>query len=263
MVNFHSTIQIYISLYEIIKFWIEWLNFHYYIMLSWAHLNQRRNWIFLCGKCPLSVCPSVRPRPYIFNFSHFLFLQPPNLRPQLFLYESLRSVVSFYAIWNPKWLSWPLIDRNIFDFFSRTAACEVGRLAENVSLGVSGSVVVYSNRFEIQHGCPSFWLAETFLLFSKTTSFELTRIAIDALQGVLKKCCCFFERFEIQGGDPVLWWVETFFFSSFPEKRHATLTYIPPMFLLGFQCLFLWRKTTYYSYIVINFITWIQLYEER
>jgi hypothetical protein len=29
------------------------------------------------------------------------------------------------------------------------------------------------------------------------------------------------------------------------------------------ECLFLWRKTTYFSYIVINFITWIQLYEER
>ena len=74
LVNFQSTMQIYISLYEIIKFWIEWLNFHYYIMLSWAHLNQRLNWTFLCGKCPLSVCPSVRPCPYIFNFSHFLFL---------------------------------------------------------------------------------------------------------------------------------------------------------------------------------------------
>jgi hypothetical protein len=31
----------------------------------------------------------------------------------------------FEAIRNPRWLTWPLIGRDIFDFLSRTAACEV------------------------------------------------------------------------------------------------------------------------------------------
>jgi hypothetical protein len=38
----------------------------------------------------------------------------------------------FEAIRNPRWLSWPLIGQDIFNFFSRTSACEVDRLARIV-----------------------------------------------------------------------------------------------------------------------------------
>ena len=54
----------------------------------------------------------------------------------------------FEAIRNPRWLSWPLID--VIDFFSRTIACEVIRLARNAPLEVIKKYCGFSERFKIQ-----------------------------------------------------------------------------------------------------------------
>jgi hypothetical protein len=76
----------------------------------------------------------------------------------------------FEAIKNPRWLYWPLVGRYIFDFFSRTTACEASRLNRNDPQEVLKKSYSFSERFEIQHGCPS--CRRHFLIISKTTSFE-------------------------------------------------------------------------------------------
>ena len=62
---------------------------------------------------------------HIFTFSTSsepLHAQTPNNCSSMNPEEVLHL---FEAITNPRWLSWPLIGRNTFDFLSRTAACEV------------------------------------------------------------------------------------------------------------------------------------------
>ena len=67
-------------------------------MLSLVQLIQSLNWAFLSEKCPASVCSKL----FTFSFSLVqLHVQPPNL-PLLFLYESLRSVVSFWCHFKSK-----------------------------------------------------------------------------------------------------------------------------------------------------------------
>lgn len=76
-------------------------------------------------------------RPYVVNFVTFstswvpLHANPPNL-PQLSSRGS-EEVLYLEAIRNIRWLSWPTIGQDIFDF-SRTA-CLVTRLSTNVSTG--------------------------------------------------------------------------------------------------------------------------------
>ena len=60
----------------------------------------------------------------------------------------------FEAIKNPRWLYWPLVGRYIFDFFSSTTACEASRLDRNDPQKVLKKSYCFSERFEIQHGCP-------------------------------------------------------------------------------------------------------------
>ena len=89
---------------------------------------------------------------------------------------SRSSEVVFYLeeFSDPRWLPWPLIGWDNFNFLSRFTACEVARLAINVPLWVLKKCCCFSDSFEILHavhGCPSFCLVETFFtfFFSKTT----------------------------------------------------------------------------------------------
>ena len=104
--------------------------------------------------CLAYVCP------YVVNISHFQLLQN-HFMPSHQTYHNCSSRGSeevlylFEAIRNTRWLSWPLIGRDIFSFFSRTTACDAGRLAKNIPLEVLMNCLIHDGR-------PGLWLVEIF-----------------------------------------------------------------------------------------------------
>ena len=61
-----------------------------------------------------------------------------------------------------RWLPWPLIGWNIFDFSSETAERNSMKLDKRQDLNILYQVCVFSGRSEKQDGRPGLWLAETF-----------------------------------------------------------------------------------------------------
>jgi hypothetical protein len=69
----------------------------------------------------------------------------------LFLWGPEEVIYLFEAFRNPR----RQIGRDIFDFFSRTAAHKVSRLARNVPPAVIKKCSCFSEQFKIQYGRPS------------------------------------------------------------------------------------------------------------
>ena len=117
-----------------------------------------------CWSISLSICR---------RFSHFQLLQNHcMLKHQT--YHNCSSMNPekvlhlFEAIRNPRWLSWLLIGRGIFDFLYRTAACEVMFLWRSLIQ----KKCCFSEWFKIQLSLHH-WMSEQFMtLFSRTTSLK-------------------------------------------------------------------------------------------
>ena len=93
---------------------------------------------------------------YVVNFSHFQLLQNHCMSiHQPYVSCSSRGPVEelylFEAIRNLRQLSWHLICRDIFTFFSRITVCEVSRLARDVPLELKK--YCFSERFKVQQCC--------------------------------------------------------------------------------------------------------------
>ena len=79
---------------------------------------------------------------YVVNFSHFQLPLQNDCMPSHQTYHKCSSrdpeegLYLFEVLRIPSSLSWLLIGRHIFHFFSRTTAYEISRFARNVSLGV-------------------------------------------------------------------------------------------------------------------------------
>ena len=74
----------------------------------------------------------------------------------------LRSLCFWGRSEKKRWLPWPLIGWNIFDFSSKTAEQNSTKLDRKQDLKVLYQVCVFSGRSEKQDGRPGLWLAETF-----------------------------------------------------------------------------------------------------
>ena len=133
----------------------------------------------------------------------------------------------FVAIGNPRWPPWTLIVWDIFDFFSRTTACTITKVAINVLLVVLKKCSYFSLRSEIQDGRLGLWLAETFSTSSQEPLHgTITKLSTNVGLVVLKKCCYFSLRTEIQDGRLGLWLAETFSTSS-KEPLHGRSPNLP------------------------------------
>ena len=99
---------------------------------------------------------------YVVNFSHFQLPLQNDCMPSHQTYHKCSSrgpeegLYLFEVLRIPSSLSWLLIGRHIFHFFSRTTAYEISRFARNVSLGVLKKC--FSVVWKIQHGLSDLWL---------------------------------------------------------------------------------------------------------
>ena len=84
----------------------------------------------------------------------------------------------FVSINNPRLLPWTVIGWDILDYFLKTTAWTVAKLAKNVPFMVPKKCCYFSLISEIQDGCDGLWLAETvFDFFSRTTVWTITKFA--------------------------------------------------------------------------------------
>jgi len=105
------------------------------------------------------------PELYVIKFSHFqLLLQNHQTYNNCFSRGHEEVLYLFEVIRNPRWLLWPLICRDMFNF-SKATAYEVTRLARYCPLIVLQKCSYFAEWFDIQHGSPGLWLAETFFTF--------------------------------------------------------------------------------------------------
>ena len=76
--------------------------------------------------------------------------------------SSSTKSVFFGPIGKRRWLSWPVIGWDIFDFSSETAERNSNETWQEATSQSSLSSVCFSGRLEKQYGRPGLWLAETF-----------------------------------------------------------------------------------------------------
>jgi len=112
------------------------------ILLGWVWHNLYYSYGFCFSSPELFWSKSVLCSfvcPHVVNFSYFQLLQN-HCMPSCQTYHkcsfSCPEEVLYLFEANPRCLFWPLIDQDIFVFFSRTTACEVNRLAKNALLEV-------------------------------------------------------------------------------------------------------------------------------
>jgi hypothetical protein len=100
---------------------------------------------------------------YVVNFSHFQLPLQNDCMPSHQTYHKCSSrspeegLYLFEVLRIPSSLSWLLIGRHIFHFFSRTTAYEISRFARNVSLGVLKKCC-FSVVWKLQLGLSDLWL---------------------------------------------------------------------------------------------------------
>ena len=129
---------------------------------------------------------------------------------------SSTKFVFFGPIGKTRWLPWPLIDWDIFDFSSETAEGNSTKLDRKQDLNVLYQVCVFrADRKNKMAALASDWLRYfRLLLWNRWTEFQET------WQEGRSQCplpsLCFSGRSEKQDGRPGLWLAETF--STFSRK---------------------------------------------
>ena len=118
----------------------------------------------------------------------------------------------FVAIGFPRWPPWTLIGWDIFDFFSRTTAGTITKLAINVPFIALQKCRYFLLRWKIPRWLPWTLIGwDIFNFFSRTTAWMITKLATNVPFMVPRKCCYFSLRSEIQDGCHGLWLAETIF----------------------------------------------------
>ena len=151
----------------------DWLR-HFRLLLwnRWTEFNE--TWQEGRSQCPLpSLCFSGRSekqdgRPGLWLAETFptsplkpLYGIQRNLTRRKISTSSTKFVF-FGPIGKTRWLPWPLIGWDIFDFSSETAERNSTKLERKQDLNVLYQVLCFSGRSEKQDGRPGLWLAETF-----------------------------------------------------------------------------------------------------
>ena len=105
------------------------------------HLSQRLKWIFVITRCPSSV---VRRELFTFSTSSLKLLNriQQNLTGSKISTSSTKFVF-FGPIGKTRWLPWPLIGWDIFDFYSETAERNSTKLDRKQDLNVLCQVCVF------------------------------------------------------------------------------------------------------------------------
>jgi len=99
----------------------------------------------------------------------------------------------FKRIKNPIWPPWPLIDRHILNFFSRTAEGIYSKLATNVPYQVPTKRCYFLSRSEIQYGRPGLWYIFN---FSRMAKEIYSKLVINVPYEILTKCCYYLSRLK-------------------------------------------------------------------
>ena len=113
---------------------------------------------------------------------HYWFFNSPqngfwqNLKGSKFLMPSIKFVF-FAPIGQPRWLSWPLIGWNIFDFFSETAEWILTKLNRKQVLIALYKVCVFRANLSSNIAAMVSWLAEIFFdCFSATAEWIFSNL---------------------------------------------------------------------------------------
>ena len=171
-------------LYQVCVFWVDWKNkmatlasdwLRHFRLLLWNHWTKfNETWQEARSQRPLpSLCFSGwsekqdgHPGLWLAETFSTSPLKPLN-RIQWNLTGSKISMSStnfvfFGPIGKTRWLPWPLIGWDTFDFSSETAERNSTKLDEKQDLNVFYQVYFFSGRSEKQDGRPGLWLTETF-----------------------------------------------------------------------------------------------------
>ena len=187
-----------------------------------AHLSRRLEWAIVIAHRPSSVRPSVRPsvvrRPSSVRRKLFAF-STSSLKPLNGIQRNLSGskismpstkFVFFGPIGKTRWLPWPLIGWDIFDFSSETAERNSMKLDRKQDLNALYQVCVFRvDQKNKMAALASDWLRHfRLLLWNRWTEFNETWQ--EAWSQSPLPSLCFSGRSEKQDGRPDLWLAETF-----------------------------------------------------
>ena len=179
-----------------------------------VHLSRRLKCTIVITRCPSSVVRLSVVRPSLtFTFSTSSLKPLNGIQQNLTgskISTSSTEFVFFGPIGKTRWLPWPLIGWDIFDFFSETAERNLTNLDRKQDLNLLYQVCVFrADRKNKMAALASDWLRHfRLLLWNRWTEFNETWQEARSQRPLLS--LCFWGWSVKQDGHPGIWNAETF-----------------------------------------------------